>query len=100
MILRIIRNCLEDKSCRTSTSGVAVLELCQALIRNQDYEIFQPGTYYMHLLTKLPNTLYLVKLELKTVLSLIETYHGESDVKQRAWMLRSLIAHVNTDSVI
>jgi hypothetical protein len=41
MVLRIIRNCLEEnKSC---DCGVEVLELCQALIRNQDYEIFQPG---------------------------------------------------------
>lgn len=44
MILRIIRKCLEDKKTSdNNTSGVAVLELCQALIRNQDYEIFQPG---------------------------------------------------------
>ncbi|XP_032778780.2 uncharacterized protein LOC116917422 isoform X3 [Daphnia magna] len=77
MILRIIRNCLEEK--KNSNCGIAVLELCQALIRNQDYEIFQP--------------------ELKTVLSLVETCHSESDVKQRAWMLRSLITHVNTDSL-
>ncbi|XP_059351271.1 uncharacterized protein LOC130691362 isoform X2 [Daphnia carinata] len=77
MILRIIRNCLEEK--KNSNCGIAVLELCQALIRNQDYEIFQP--------------------ELKTVLSLVETSHSESDVKQRAWMLRSLITHVNTDSL-
>jgi hypothetical protein len=42
----------------------------------------------------------LSSLELKTVLSLIETSNAETDVKQRAWMLRSLIAHVNTDSVI
>jgi hypothetical protein len=39
-------------------------------------------------------------LELKSVLSLIETSNAESDVKQRAWMLRSLITHVNTESVI
>ena len=42
----------------------------------------------------------LSSLELKTVLSLIETSNAETDVKQRAWMLRSLIAHVNTDSEI
>ena len=47
---------------------------------------------------KITSTLFIL-LELKTVLSLIETSHRETDVKQRAWMLRSLITHVNTDSV-
>lgn len=42
----------------------------------------------------------LIEIELKTLLSIIETNHEETDVKQRAWMLRSLITHVNTDSVI
>ena len=47
------------------------------------------------------STILFFVLELKTVLLLIETSHdGETDVKQRAWMLRSLITHVNTDSVI
>ncbi|EFX65242.1 hypothetical protein DAPPUDRAFT_264985 [Daphnia pulex] len=72
MILRIIRRGLEENN--SCGSGVEILELCQALIRNQDYEIFQP--------------------ELKTVLSLVETSNVESDVKQRAWMLRSLITHL------
>lgn len=43
---------------------------------------------------------FFFSLELKTVLSLVETSNVESDVKQRAWMLRSLITHVNTESVI
>ncbi len=43
---------------------------------------------------------FVFSLELKTVLSLVETSNVESDVKQRAWMLRSLITHVNTESVI
>lgn len=47
MILHVIKNCLsEENKIKSSTCGVAVLELCQALIRNQDYEIFQPGKKY------------------------------------------------------
>jgi hypothetical protein len=42
MILRIIRRGLEENN--SCGSGVEILELCQALIRNQDYEIFQPGS--------------------------------------------------------
>lgn len=44
MMLHVISNCLsKDKKIKNSSCGAAVLELCQALIRNQDYEIFQPG---------------------------------------------------------
>jgi len=46
-MLHIIQRCLEKKGNRVfccAHNGTAVLELCQALIRNQDYEIFQPGS--------------------------------------------------------
>lgn len=100
MILHVIKNCLsKNKKIKSSSCGAAVLELCQALIRNQDYEIFQPGKIKTYDFSQKVSITHFC-LELKTVLSLIETSQEESDIKQRAWMLRSLITHVNTDSVI
>ena len=40
-------------------------------------------------------------LEMRTLLSLLETSaNDESEIRQRAWMLRSLITHVNTENVM
>jgi len=82
VILRIIKRFLEKKDSKIivdSSQTLATLELCQALIRNQDYGIFQP--------------------ELNSVLSLMQALHKRTDIKHRTWMLRSLITHVNTDSL-
>ena len=38
--------------------------------------------------------------ELNSVLSIMQASHKGTDIKHRTWMLRSLITHVNTDSVI
>merc|ERR550534_384771 len=83
VILRVIRRSLERKDSKIIADlllTLSTLELCQALIRNQDYGIFQP--------------------ELNSVLSIMQASHKGTDIKHRTWMLRSLITHVNTDSVI
>ena len=84
MILGIVKNCLvENENSNLINSSLnfnkLALELCQQLIRNQDYEIFLS--------------------ELRCVLSLLEASDNESDIRQRAWMLRSLITHFNTENV-
>lgn len=48
VILRVIRRSLERKDSKIIVDlllTLSTLELCQALIRNQDYGIFQPGTF-------------------------------------------------------
>lgn len=84
MILGIVRSCLLERENSnvmiSSKFKKLALELCQHLIRNQDYEIFLS--------------------ELRCVLSLLEAENEkESDIRQRAWMLRSLITHFNTENV-
>jgi len=84
MTLGIVKNCLVEKENSnlinsTLNFNKLALELCQQLIRNQDYEIFLS--------------------ELRCVLSLLEASDNESDIRQRAWMLRSLITHFNTENV-
>jgi hypothetical protein len=84
MILGMVKSCLlEGETSPMNNSSLnfkkLALELCQNLIRNQDYEIFLS--------------------ELRFVLSLLEASDNESDIRQRAWMLRSLITHFNTENV-
>lgn len=44
VMLSIARKCVEGAVPVAVAQAGAVLELCQALIRNQDYDIFAPGS--------------------------------------------------------
>ena len=105
MILHTVLRCLEGKESRIfrcSQNGLAVLELCQNLIRNQEAnEIFQQGFFFVIEFRVFGWQFHFLSwvLELRAVLNVIENSHDDSDIRQRAWMLRSLITHVNTESV-